>query len=191
MSAQLQSATSQPNVSALPDAWIIRIFDHMAALYGSKFADLWRGTDAEKVKGMWSQRLSGFSSQPACIKAALDALDERPFPPTLPEFIQLCRDAGRRFGTEQKALPHNPTPEEMERAKAAAREAARIARGDRRENLDWARHPKSQLACTAVFDGAKRDGRLREIRDDMVRDGVASESGSLLKRWDGTQWVKP
>ena len=174
--------TSLQNPSALPDAWVERIFDHMAALYGSKFADLWGGTDSANVRAMWARKLGGFAEIPGAIKAALSALDERPFPPTLPEFIQLCRDAARRFGTGTATLPHHPTPEERERAKAAASEAARIARGDGRDHMAWARDPKSQYACTAIFDGAQRDSRLRAIRDEFIRSGIADESGKLLRR---------
>jgi hypothetical protein len=96
----------------------------MAALYGSKFADLWRGTDAAAVRRMWAEKLGGFHDKPEAIKSALDALDERPFPPTLPEFIGLCRDAARRMGPTTAALPHKLTPEEVERNKQRIAEIA-------------------------------------------------------------------
>jgi len=182
MNDRLPNQSTLPlNQPVLPDPWVERIFDHMAALYGSKFADLWRGTDAEKVKDMWARKLGGFASMPACIRAALNALDERPFPPTLPEFIQLCRESARRFGNGSATHPRHPSPEERERAKAAASEAARIARGDGRDHLAWTRNPVSQYACTAVFEGAQRDARLKAIRDELIRSGVSSEAGKLLR----------
>ncbi len=87
---------------ALPDPWIERIFGHMEALYGARFLDAWRGTDLDAVRATWARRLAGFIDQPQRIRFALDALDAKPFPPTLPEFLELCRQAPR---TTLKALP--------------------------------------------------------------------------------------
>ena len=100
----------------LPESWINRLFSHFEALYGSKFANLWQGTDIANVKRLWAEKLSGFEDKPKAIKLALDALDERPFPPTLPEFLVLCRTAARRIGTDTPPmLEHKFTEEEMQR----------------------------------------------------------------------------
>lgn len=99
----------------LPESWINRLFSHFEALYGSKFASLWQGTDIANVKRLWAEKLSGFEDKPKAIKLALDALDERPFPPTLPEFLTLCRTAARRIGNDTPLLEHKFTEEEMHR----------------------------------------------------------------------------
>lgn len=99
----------------LPISWIDRVFAHMAGLYGKKFADLWGDTDLIAVKQLWAEKLGGFRDRPEAIKAALDALDDKPFPPTLPEFLRACRDAAKRVGTKHFALEHKLTPEEIER----------------------------------------------------------------------------
>lgn len=99
------SATLPARPSVLPDAWINRLFAQMSGMYGSKFADLWGSSDLSDVKAIWAQKLGGFADKPECIKAALDGLDERPFPPTLPEFLTLCRTATNRRGTYTAALP--------------------------------------------------------------------------------------
>lgn len=83
----------------LPESWINKIFDYQIAMYGSRFADLWRGTDLEKVKAVWAEKLKGFESNPEAIKEALNSLDDKPWPPSLPEFLQLCRNAATRKGT--------------------------------------------------------------------------------------------
>lgn len=100
-----QNETSLANVRALPEAWIERLFNRLSAMYGSKFADLWRGTDLENVKRTWAEKLGGFVDRPDIIRYALDACDDRPWPPTLPEFIGLCRDQARRAGSEAIKLP--------------------------------------------------------------------------------------
>ena len=81
--------------NALPDSWIDRIFMQMSVLYGSKLSGLWSGSNLEDVKRGWAEKLGGFREMPGAIKEALDALDSKPYPPTLPEFIALCREAAR------------------------------------------------------------------------------------------------
>lgn len=129
----------------LPESWIARIFDHMSALYGSKFADLWRGTDPESMRRVWATKLSGFSDQPNAIKQALDALDAKPFPPTLPEFLTMCREAGQRGLDAPKALPHYPTPDEIARAEEAAQKVREtVAKMPSRDHLAWAKDLKKR-----------------------------------------------
>ena len=129
----------------LPESWIARIFDHMSALYGSKFADLWRGTDPEAMRRVWATKLSGFSDQPNAIKQALDALDAKPFPPTLPEFLTMCREAGQRGLDAPKALPHYPTADEIARAEEAARKVREtVAKMPSRDHLAWAKDLKQR-----------------------------------------------
>jgi hypothetical protein len=73
----------------LPTSWIERLFDRLSGFYGSKFGDLWRGCDIESVKRTWAEALAGYS--PDEIKHGLNACLSRIFPPTLPEFLMLCR----------------------------------------------------------------------------------------------------
>lgn len=185
--------TSTAKQPALPDAWVERLFDHMAALYGSKFADLWRSTDPAKVRAMWADKLAGFADKPQAIKAALDALDERPFPPTLPEFIALCRDAARRSGTARQALPHKPTQEDRERHHELARRLGdAISLGKVRDGIDehWATHPRSHRHLQMIFDGAARDGRLAKCIDQMVADRICTKDGRALKFYAGAgRWA--
>lgn len=131
---------------SLEDSWVERIFDHMSGLYGSKFADLWRGSDPKVVRGMWGQKLAGFAEMPEAIREALRALDDKPFPPTLPEFIGLCREAGRRIApVHRPQLEHTPTPEEVARAEEAARHVKEtVAAMPKRDPLKWAKDLKER-----------------------------------------------
>jgi len=180
-----------PSSTALPAEWIERIFALMLASYGAKFTDLWRGTDLAAVKALWAQKLAGFSDQPKAIKAALDALDERPFPPTLPEFLALCREAAKRTGTAQQALPYRPTEADIARVRAVAAEAAKAVTLADYDPLDWARNPKSQKALNDAIDGAKRSMALAQIIAEHIANGICNEAGKLLKAYKGNgQWVK-
>lgn len=186
-------ATSPQNQSALPDTWVERIFDHMAALYGSKFADLWRNTDAEKVKSMWAFRLGGFADKPQAIKSALDALDDRPFPPTLPEFIALCRQAASRMGSDTKALPYKPTAEDIERQREMANVAsAAVSVAKVKDGIDqhWATHPRSHAHLRAIFSAANSDRRFLPCVQKMVDDGICSADGQAIRFYRGSgEWI--
>ncbi len=57
-------------------------------------------------------------------------------------------------------------------------------------SLGWAEKPRSQNALDLVTAGANEgDARLVAIRAQLVVNGVCSESGKLLARWDGLRWV--
>lgn len=105
--------------NSLPPRIVNYIFATMDALYGARFADMWRHSNIDAVKQVWADRLGGFASQPQTIRAALISLEGKPFPPTLPEFITMCRDAARRIGKPRPlALTHQFSPEELEANRA-------------------------------------------------------------------------
>lgn len=83
--ADQSSATSQ----ALPDAWIDRLFARMTGFYGARFADAWSGCDPAVVRATWAEELADYSVVE--IRRGINRLRDRPFPPTLPEFLLLCR----------------------------------------------------------------------------------------------------
>jgi hypothetical protein len=58
------------------------------------------------------------------------------------------------------------------------------------DSLDWAKRLRSQAALDLLAAGAKDgDSRLSEILAGHVRDGVCTEPGQLLQRWDGLAWM--
>lgn len=86
--------------------WIERLFSRLSAMYGASFGRQWEGTNLFEVKGVWAEKLGGFSSQN--IADALKACDEKPYPPNLPEFITFCRSAANRDRGSVMALAHQP-----------------------------------------------------------------------------------
>ncbi len=111
---------SFPEKRILPEAWIDRIFARMEAAYGSLFLDRWRGCDIIEVKKVWAEELRSFSDYPECFGGALKAMiDECKFPPTLPEFVSLCR--------KWYSVPANPlmlkAPSPLSKEEAAQRMA--------------------------------------------------------------------
>ena len=86
---QLANVTSPGNVPSLPDEWIERVFRRMEDYYLSKWVDSFGSIPRERVKRAWSEELAGYSAQE--IKRGLDSCRSRAWPPTLPEFLTLCR----------------------------------------------------------------------------------------------------
>lgn len=86
---QRRSAESGWPADALPELWISTLFEKMTTFYGAKFLDMWRGTDMSLVRRMWAVELSQLTN--AELKRGSGTLINRQFPPTLPEFVLLCR----------------------------------------------------------------------------------------------------
>ena len=84
---KLPSATSPRTVSGSPEA-IDHLFRRLGSYYGSQWLDRWTGADLAKVKADWAQALADVPL-PA-VGFALDNLKGQ-FPPSLPEFRELCR----------------------------------------------------------------------------------------------------
>lgn len=74
---------------ALPSAWVSRLLKKMQALYGAKFTQQWEGLDPLEIQQAWGEELAGFTGSE--LSRGLDACKQRPWPPTLPEFMTLCR----------------------------------------------------------------------------------------------------
>lgn len=78
--------------------WIDALFVKMLNTFGSRFADMWRGTDIDSVKATWAPELSKLSREE--FAKGVQALATLNWPPTLGEFINLCRpklDAQKAF----------------------------------------------------------------------------------------------
>jgi len=89
MTNNLSLSTSRPKSSESPESGIERLFAELEGMYGSKFADAWRGCDLNNVKSVWTRRLKGYSRDE--LLRGVDACENLRFPPTLPDFLQLCR----------------------------------------------------------------------------------------------------
>lgn len=91
------STTNLPSTTspAKPDAsveLISRLFKRLHAAYGKHWTDMWLDTPIDAVKATWAHYLANFSAEE--IGRALEHLPK--FPPTLPEFVELCRQQYRR-----------------------------------------------------------------------------------------------
>lgn len=83
------SVTSPGNVPALPERWTEKIFRRMENFYGAKWHDSLGGIARERVLQAWGEELADYT--PDEIARGLDGCRSRVWPPTLPEFLLLCR----------------------------------------------------------------------------------------------------
>ncbi|WP_150574609.1 hypothetical protein [Pandoraea aquatica] len=84
---------------AAPQRLIERLFTVLGHRYGARLADMWRGGDPSKpdtvarhvdgVKRQWALDLADLT--PAEWQRGIEALRDRPYVPTCPEFRLLCR----------------------------------------------------------------------------------------------------
>lgn len=78
-------AVASPSTLANVEA----LFSELAAIYGARFADMWRNTDVVHVKAVWAGALAGLKVGE--VRLGLIGCRKKPWPPTLPEFLLLCR----------------------------------------------------------------------------------------------------
>lgn len=86
---QISSTSTDWPLNAMPQRWIQKLFNEMLMAYGKKFTDQWQGADATELQKHWALKLAGLSGEE--LKRGVGKLDAREWPPTLPEFIKLCR----------------------------------------------------------------------------------------------------
>jgi len=111
-----------------------KLFAELQGNYGTRFLDMWRSgvTDTnnddvglQNAMDMWAEKLAGFRERPDAIRRVLDTLPKHP--PTLPEFVELCRTSCPK--QEVKALPAPEVPPSVIEARQAEAQAiaARVA----------------------------------------------------------------
>lgn len=61
----------------------------LTAWYGNKFTDSFAGVPLDMMQEIWARELRGYSVQE--IQHGLNACKQQKWPPTLPEFLSMCR----------------------------------------------------------------------------------------------------
>lgn len=125
-------------VAAVPQRWVERLFETLAATYGVRFADLWRGTDVAIVKRQWGVELAKITS--AQLRAGRENLMALVKVPTLPEFIAHCRqsraDAAASTAPQLELVP-KLSPKQAAANLAKVHAGIRALRADQ-ASADWA-----------------------------------------------------
>ncbi len=58
-------------------------------MYGARFADAWKGVSQPVMQRVWEKELAEYTM--AEIQTGVQACKKSKFPPTLPEFLMMCR----------------------------------------------------------------------------------------------------
>ncbi|WP_033474887.1 hypothetical protein [Bordetella bronchiseptica] len=74
---------------ALPTPWVKKLFQRFAAMYGDKLPKMWGRVPEDEMHAIWAEDLAGYTGEE--ISVGLQACKQREWPPTLPEFLRLCR----------------------------------------------------------------------------------------------------
>ena len=154
-------------VAAIPQRWVETLFATMSATYGARFADLWRGTNIAQVKRHWGAELAKLTAPQ--MKAGRDNLMALPKPPTLPEFLALCRQA--RMEAASQAVPKledlpKMSPEEAARNIGAVRNVMKKMRQP---------IPTAEWAFKA-YEGIEK--KPFKVQKD-IKDAITSPAGVL------------
>lgn len=134
-------ATLRENQSALPEAWIDRLFERFSLMYGADWSAKWAGIPLEKVKASWAEDLA-FASGEQVRKALAHCRTNNKFPPSCPEFAGLCKAFAPSPGGFLSALP---APRGGEINPRVMTEIAKfLEAGRERDPKDWARQILSE-----------------------------------------------
>ena len=166
----------------LPPAWVERIFKRFAGMYGAqKFGAMWVGTDMEDAKDLWAEQLGRF--KPESIGAALQRLIDSgsEWPPTLPEFVELCRQCAVERANQYTALP---APRGQKPADFTLPNLSADRPGV--DYLRWLRVVGSLSVARALPGIAMTDDRARVIFEKHIADdfaGIPPECAKFLREW--------
>jgi hypothetical protein len=89
MSSLMLTPPSSAEAQPLRPDWVKALFGKLSARYGTLFADRYAGVPQDVLIAEWGAELAGLSGDD--IRRGLDGCRDLRFPPTLPEFLALCR----------------------------------------------------------------------------------------------------
>lgn len=170
---------------ALPDAWVDRLFARFSAMFGRTWASQWEGADMASVKAIWAEDLAGCTAEQ--IRAGIDALTGA-FPPSLPEFAQLCRgiatgerDPEQDFVAAVRAFGGGRWP-----SRAVYWTAVRVGRFDIMGN-PWSAVKARWLAAAREVGEAQARGQLPDIPD--ARPALPQPGQTTLTKEDAAKVI--
>jgi hypothetical protein len=177
---------------SLPDAWIERLFQKFEDFYGAKWSAQYGDFPRDRVKETWAEGLAGFSDKGEAIAKALNTQSSSPYAPTLPEFLNLCREAARRIVPD---VPRLDIKYDASKAKRFADELADVVNSANRgsDPRFWATHPKSHLAFDYIRGAAANNPVVfKPCIDHLIAEGRVSEDGKhLIEKYTGNgAWEK-
>jgi hypothetical protein len=105
---------SSPSSTETRGAWLWR---KMMFIYGARFLDMWEGVDVNEMQTTWTDALRGMSRDD--LQRGVAALYRTRHPPTLPDFLELCKPVPAMYRANPLALDAPRTPPEQAREQLA------------------------------------------------------------------------
>jgi hypothetical protein len=137
----LPTSSTPDRRAAMPEEWIGRLFARLFAFYGSKLSEAYKHGDLSEVKRVWAEELVDYTKEE--LLRGLEACRRRPWPPTLPEFLLLCRpalDPARAWAEAQLGMEARRFGQDGEWTHPAVWRAARSIGTDALISGDYRRH---------------------------------------------------
>lgn len=106
--------SSQTSTKSAPLSWVESLFERMQAIYGNKFIDMWRDTNLDMVKALWAAEMGKLSNEE--LSNGYQLLMTKVWPPSLPEYVQMCKAIERKEAAHVLAL--SSPKSELSREKA-------------------------------------------------------------------------
>jgi hypothetical protein len=148
---------------------VLRLFARFAEVYGSqKTAAMWGDVGVDSLVPVWAEALGRFDA--ATLGAAVRAMPERDsaWPPTLPEFLALCR--------AQKVRPEHvqalPLPQRT--AEEVAAGAERLAAAKSAAGVSTRRAGDKAWAMRVIERAAAGDKALAPITVQIAREALGA-----------------
>ena len=173
-----QSTLRQP----LKRSWVRKLFAELQGNYGTRFLDMWRsgvtdtnGDDVglQNAMDMWAEKLAGFRERPDAIRRVLDTLPKHP--PTLPEFVELCRTSCPKQGV--KALPAPNVPPSVIEARQAEAQAIAAKVAANVPSKAWAHKLRARY-----LTGERLMMAQVSLAPDALREAWTDEDGQRVCR---------
>jgi hypothetical protein len=121
-------------MSDFPKDWVEALFRRFAVMYGSKWTAMWADVPIADVMDAWREDLNGVTGEQ--VKRALEHCKSHcPFPPTLPEFLGVCR----QFRVTGQSVPYLPAPVSRMPPHIAEQLKAFVEGKRSGDHRDWAR----------------------------------------------------
>lgn len=84
--------------------WVEGLFNTMLMTYGKRFSDMWDGVSASDMKRFWVEKFVQAGLSISELEKGKAMLDTKTWPPTLTEFINLCRPPANPTAAYYEAL---------------------------------------------------------------------------------------
>ena len=139
----------------------------MQGMYGARFLDAWRGVDIDDMHAVWGNKLAKYTA--AEVTTGIHACETLKWPPTLPEFLALCRppmEPERAFYEAVEQMARRATGDDEWSRPVIFHAAARIG-GD----LKTLPYIALKYRWEAALKAAQRDldaGRVGEVPPRVV-----------------------